>query len=600
MRGQIEGQFQSQTRGISSKCIRVYFECDYQMYLDNGSDITNVNNFVTSIFNEVATIYDNDSITTLISEINTWVVPDPYLSYTSSLDCLSAFQSTRTSFNGNIAHLLSTRSINVGGVAFLDILCNSSYSHGYSNIHNSFNPFPAYSWTVMVVTHEIGHNLGSNHTQWCGWTGGALDNCYTTEGGCAPGPAPVNGGTIMSYCHLAAYGINFANGFGTQPGDRIRSIVNGSACLSSCNCYPDVYIFASPSPTICIGNNVTYTATPYSGGLNPVYNWMKNGTSTGITTESYSTSFLADGDEITCSMTSSDQCAGGQTVTSNAIIMSVDNFVVPAISLSTQSTTICPGESVTFNAIFVNGGLLPAFQWKVNGVTMGFNQSAFSPGVLADGDVVTCVFTSNLSCANPSSVTSNPIAMTISSTLTPSLSISTPSTIICQGALSTFTAISLYGGSLPFYQWKVNGLAVGSNSSIFSTTALNNGDIVSCDLASNSSCATPIFATSNSISVTVNGIGVIPGNGLLAWYPFNGNANDNSGNNFNGVADGAVLSKDRFGIDNNSYTFNGARDQVQVGSPQNLNTISTGLTVSSWVFLGRTILRSSIGFKVEI
>ena len=50
----------------------------------------------------------------------------------------------------------------------------------------------------MVITHETGHNLGSNHTQWCGWPGGAIDNCYDTEGNCEPGPAPVNGGTMMS------------------------------------------------------------------------------------------------------------------------------------------------------------------------------------------------------------------------------------------------------------------------------------------------------------------------------------------------------------------------------------------------------------------
>ena len=90
---------------------------------------------------------------------------------------------------------------------------------------------PTYSWNVEVITHELGHNFGSPHTQSCSWPGGALDNCYATEEGCPPGPAPTNGGTIMSYCHLTLTGINFANGFGIYPGNLIRS--RTQECLGS-------------------------------------------------------------------------------------------------------------------------------------------------------------------------------------------------------------------------------------------------------------------------------------------------------------------------------------------------------------------------------
>ena len=95
----------------------------------------------------------------------------------------------------------------------------------------------------------MGHNLGSPHTQSCSWVGGALDNCYTTEGGCAPGPAPTNGGTIMSYCHLTSYGINFNNGFGTQPGNLIRSKVNGATCLTACSGGPATYCASKGNST---------------------------------------------------------------------------------------------------------------------------------------------------------------------------------------------------------------------------------------------------------------------------------------------------------------------------------------------------------------
>ncbi len=52
----------------------------------------------------------------------------------------------------------------------------------------------------------------------------------------------------------------------------------------------------------------------------------------------------------------------------------------------------------------------------------------------------------------------------------------------------------------------------------------------------------------------------VPSNGLVAWYPFNGNANDESGNGFNGVVQGALLTEDRFGNPNSAYAFlNGNR-----------------------------------------
>ena len=181
---------------VDCRIVKVYIECDFDLYTKRGSNITNVNTFVTGFFNQVASIYTNESIQVQISEIYVWTSTDPFISLTTSSAILSAFRTTRTTFNGNIAHLLSTRSSNLGGIAYLDVLCNTGYSHALSNIYNSYSNFPTYSWTVNVFTHEMGHNLGSNHTQWCGWTGGALDNCYTTEGGCAAGPAPVGGGTI--------------------------------------------------------------------------------------------------------------------------------------------------------------------------------------------------------------------------------------------------------------------------------------------------------------------------------------------------------------------------------------------------------------------
>ena len=56
----------------------------------------------------------------------------------------------------------------------------------------------------------------------------------------------------------------------------------------------------------------------------------------------------------------------------------------------------------------------------------------------------------------------------------------------------------------------------------------------------------------------------VPTNGLVGWWPFNGNANDESGNGNNGAVNGATLSTDRFGNTNKAYTFDGNNDAISI------------------------------------
>ncbi|MEN9999212.1 MAG: hypothetical protein RI922_2202 [Bacteroidota bacterium] len=62
----------------------------------------------------------------------------------------------------------------------------------------------------------------------------------------------------------------------------------------------------------------------------------------------------------------------------------------------------------------------------------------------------------------------------------------------------------------------------------------------------------------------------VPTNGLVGWWPFNGNANDESGNGNNGTVNGATLTTDRFGVANKAYSFDGASSiknpPLQLGS----------------------------------
>ncbi len=56
----------------------------------------------------------------------------------------------------------------------------------------------------------------------------------------------------------------------------------------------------------------------------------------------------------------------------------------------------------------------------------------------------------------------------------------------------------------------------------------------------------------------------VPSNGLVGYWPFNGNANDESGIGNNGTINGATLTSDRFGNSNSAYYFNGNQENIKI------------------------------------
>ncbi len=266
---------------------------------------------------------------------------------------------------------------------------------------------------------------------------------------------------------------------------------------------PAVSITSNVGSTICAGTSVTFTATPTNGGT-PFYLWKVNGSNVGTNSSTYSTSSLANGDVVTCEMTTSLTCVTATSATSNSIVMTVNPAISTSVSIASGSgSVICAGTSVTFTATPVNGGT-PVYQWKVNGFTVGSNSPTYVTSSLSNGDVVTCEMSSSLACPSPVIAISNSIVMTVNSTAAPTISIaSVQGTTICAGTAVNFTSSVTNGGPSPTYQWKLNGLNVGSNISTYSNSSLANGDVVTCELISNAPCVTGSTATSNSISFTV-------------------------------------------------------------------------------------------------
>ena len=245
----------------SNKFVRLYFETEFDIYEDLGYNYISVETFITGLYNQVALLYRNEKITTTLSQIYIWTIPDPFTAL-DTYDLLNDFWGVRTSFTGDLAQLVTFRNVG-GGRAFTGQLCGYS-PYSVVQLFNYYYNVPVYSWSVMATTHEFGHLLGSNHTHDCVWNGNntAIDGCEAPRGCPNPG-IPPNGGTIMSYCHSQSVGVVFNLGFGLQPGNVIRNRVLNGSCLS--------YIITGPNiiNTPCqSGLTTTYTITLPVGSTN--------------------------------------------------------------------------------------------------------------------------------------------------------------------------------------------------------------------------------------------------------------------------------------------------------------------------------------------
>jgi hypothetical protein len=243
--------------------IDVYIESGQSVYSASGGNLANTVAFIAGIFTQSYVLYANDGISVRTSSMMVWVTADPY-NGGDSLSQLNKFTTntniSQPNFNGDIAHLIERQ--NYGGIAWLNGMCSNS-NVCYSGLTNlSVVNVPTYSWNVMVITHEMGHLMGSNHTHACVWNGNntAIDGCAPTEGSCSRPGNPPTGGTIMSYCHLQGVGINFNNGFGSQPTAVILNRIANATCL-------DPEELLNPPVAVCRSTNTITLDANGSGSI---------------------------------------------------------------------------------------------------------------------------------------------------------------------------------------------------------------------------------------------------------------------------------------------------------------------------------------------
>jgi hypothetical protein len=315
---------------------------------------------------------------------------------------------------------------------------------------------PVYVWKVNGVT------VGSNSTT---YTSTTLNNndvvtCVMTSNlPCVAGSPATSNGITMS----------------------VNPIAN-----------PSVTIQTTPGATICQGVNVTFTAIPVNGGVNPVYQWKLNGANVGSGGLTYSNAGLNNGDIITVEITANSGCATQPTATSSNTLITV-NALPSTPSAITGNTNQCAGQVVTYSVPTVAGAT--SYQWTLpNGWTGNSTTNSISVTVGPNGGNVSVNGVNT--CGNGGVQT---LSVNVNSTpITPTSVIG--NTSICASSLQTYSVNPVLGATS--YTWTLPNGWTGSSTinSIDVTAGTNGGNIT---VTANNSCGS---SSPQTMAITINNI----------------------------------------------------------------------------------------------
>lgn len=273
------------------------------------------------------------------------------------------------------------------------------------------------------------------------------------------------------------------------------------------NLTPSISILSS-AQEICTGDPVNFSIDAQSNeGNSPVYDWLVNGASNSNGT-TLSLSNLQDGDEVSLQLTSSETCVTANGIESDPITINVLSNVTPSLTIATTGpTSICINESVDFEVTGGNGlGSNATYDWYVNGTIESLTPSAtITINNFQNGDEVTAIANNLSSCATTTSITSDPVVISIISPVTPTITIEANNTSICNGATVDFSIDNLSGeGANPSYQWLLNNSPIsGATESSYQSNNLTDNDEISLALTVEETCVTTSEVTSTAILMTV-------------------------------------------------------------------------------------------------
>ena len=271
-------------------------------------------------------------------------------------------------------------------------------------------------------------------------------------------------------------------------------------------CFTEKTIAQCPSPVTtngltCGPGNVTLSAaTNQPGGY--LHRWYTTQTGGIPSTPVYVNAPFGTVSNYTvyCSGTvtlwvSSYQIATGCESPRVAVTGTVRGYPYVGISTSAPASNVCPlNTGFTLTANGESG-----YQWMLNNSAIsGATGASYQPTQAGSYTVQ-----AHPSCGGI--VNSAPVDVSFATVITPSVSITGPSSI-CEGSSANFTAsvpAALQG--LVNYQWYAGSRPIGTNSASLSTTDIKNGENIRCDISINTAnaCASPSSASSNLIPVTI-------------------------------------------------------------------------------------------------
>jgi gliding motility-associated-like protein len=290
-------------------------------------------------------------------------------------------------------------------------------------------------------------------------------------------------------------------------------VIGGDASVISVFTHcPTATIIEQPvDSTICVSGNASFsvttldTAAGYSWQADTGYGWTdlpNNSTYRGVNTNNLKVNGVTismNGYQYRCLVIS--RC---ETDTTSIAKLIVNTLSPPIIKIIATDTFICKSTSVKFIATTTNGGANAIYQWKKNNLNVGINTNFYEDSSFVDGDIISCVITSNAKCLTTPINTSNIVTMHVTDQLTPLISVTASSNRICPNIKVIFNATVINGGD-GLYQWKKNRNFVGINSSVYIDSSLKNNDTISCIFMPRLSCST-LNATSNDIIIGVDSV----------------------------------------------------------------------------------------------
>ena len=269
---------------------------------------------------------------------------------------------------------------------------------------------------------------------------------------------------------------------------------------------PSIFVSVSNEEP-CENDPVTFTANIGATTATVEFQWLVNGNPIPGATDASYTALFNDGDVVNCEITFTDYCATQMVSTPPLEVIIIYPLTnTPTLDITTTNTTICSIETVTAMALAtgLQGLTNVSYQWTLNNqVIPGATNTTISINTLNDGDVLLCFLNYGDFCNGISQVSSNDLTFTVNAFTTPTISIISDFSNICAGEAITFSTNTTQVGANPTFQWMIDGLNVGSNTSTFSTSNLSDAQTVTCIVTSSDVCANTPTATSNSISVNV-------------------------------------------------------------------------------------------------